>query len=152
MNCENKLGKILKKERIKLGMSIRDLADAAGISPTTVCDVEKENNTKHTFNTIAKIANVLDINLNYLADEINNIEEYEENNNTIIIKRVDENIVEFESKNNDLVVDFMKNFTYDFDEIVPNVGDAIMIKFFEDFSDSKQENYYYCPNCNSELN
>lgn len=62
MNNENNINKILKEERIKAGISIRELAKLAGVSPTTICEIEKDRGTKNTFTTIAKIAKVLDLN------------------------------------------------------------------------------------------
>ena len=64
MNYENMIGKIIKEKRKKEDLSIRDLSKLTGLSTKTICEVEKENNIKHTFSTIAKIAKVLNIDLN----------------------------------------------------------------------------------------
>ena len=96
MNYENNINKILKEERIIAGISIRELAKLAGVSPTTICEIEKDRGTKNTFATIAKIAKVLDLNLNYLADGINNYEEKEDNNYVITVRKIDENCIQFE--------------------------------------------------------
>ena len=42
MNYENNINKILKEERIRAGISIRELAKLAGVSPTTICEIEKD--------------------------------------------------------------------------------------------------------------
>ena len=151
MNYENNINKILKEERIRAGISIRELAKLAGVSPTTICEIEKDRGTKNTFATIAKIAKVLDINLNYLADGINNYEEKEDNNYVITVRKIDENCIQFESENKGLLLDFLKNISYETDSIDLNIGEEIKLKIRSILSENEQEDYYYCPYCNAEL-
>ena len=151
MNNENNINKILKEERIKAGISIRELAKLAGVSPTTICEIEKDRGTKNTFTTIAKIAKVLDLNLNYLADGINNYEEKDNNNYVITIKRIDENCIQLESENRELLLKLLKEISYEIDSIDLNIGEEIKLKIKSILSDNEQEDYYYCPYCNAEL-
>ena len=152
MKDEKNINKILKEERIRAGISIRNLAKLAGVSPTTICEIEKDRGTKNTFSTIAKIAKVLDLNLNYLADGINNNEETENNNYIVNIRRIDENCLEFESDNKDLLLDFLKDISYDTDAIDLKIGEEIKLNIKSILSEDDQEDYYYCPYCNAELN
>lgn len=46
MNNENNINKILKEARIKAGISIRELAKLARVSPTTICEIEKDRGKK----------------------------------------------------------------------------------------------------------
>lgn len=151
MNNENNINKILKEERIKAGISIRELAKLAGVSPTTICEIEKDRGTKNTFTTIAKIAKVLDLNLNYLADGINNYEKKDNNNYVITIKRIDENCIQLESENRELLLKLLKEISYEIDSIDLNIGEEIKLKIKSILSDNEQEDYYYCPYCNAEL-
>lgn len=151
MNNENNINKILKEERIKAGISIRELAKLAGVSPTTICEIEKDRGTKNTFTTIAKIAKVLDLNLNYLADGINNYEKKDNNNYVIAIKRIDENCIQLESENRELLLKLLKEISYEIDSIDLNIGEEIKLKIKSILSDNEQEDYYYCPYCNAEL-
>lgn len=151
MNYENNISKILKEERIKSGISIRDLAKLAGVSPTTICEVEKANNTKHAFTTIAKIAKVLDLNLNYLADGINNYQEKEDTNYVINIKKIDDNCIEIYSDNKEIILDFLKDISYETDNINLKIGEELSLEIDNVLSESEQEDYYYCPYCNAEL-
>lgn len=151
MNNENNINKILKEERIKAGISIRELAKLAGVSPTTICEIEKDRGTKNTFSTIAKIARVLDLNLNYLAYGINNYEEKDNNNYVITIKRIDENCIQLESENRELLLKLLKEISYEIDSIDLNIGEEIKLKIKSILSDNEQEDYYYCPYCNAEL-
>ena len=84
--------------------------------------------TKNTFTTIAKIAKVLDSNLNYLADGINNYEEKDNNNYVITIKRIDENCIQLESKNRELLLKLLKEISYEIDSIDLNIGEEIKLK------------------------
>ena len=151
MNYENNINKILREERIRAGLSIRNLAKLAGVSPTTICEIEKDRGTKNTFATIAKIAKVLDLNLNYLADGINNYEEIEDTNYVITVKKIDENCIQFESDNKELLLDFLKDISYETDSIDLNIGEEIKLKIKSILSEDDQEDCYYCPYCNVEL-
>lgn len=151
MNYEENISKILREERINMGLSIRDLAKLAGVSPTTICEVEKKNNTKHAFTTIAKIAKVLDINLNYLAEEINNNEEEVNNNYVIKIKKISDNCYQFYSESNELLLEFLQNIGFEIDAFDLKIGEEIKLDIRNVFSEDEQEDYYYCPYCNAEL-
>ena len=151
MNYENNINKILREERIRAGLSIRNLAKLAGVSPTTICEIEKDRGTKNTFATIAKIAKVLDLNLNYLADGINSYEEIEDTNYVITVKKIDENCIQFESDNKELLLDFLKDISYETDSIDLNIGEEIKLKIKSILSEDDQEDCYYCPYCNAEL-
>ena len=107
--------------------------------------------TNNTFTTIAKIAKVLDSNLNYLADGINNYEEKDNNNYVITIKRIDENCIQLESENRELLLKLLKEISYEIDSIDLNIGEEIKLKIKSILSDNEQEDYYYCPYCNAEL-
>lgn len=151
MNNENNINKILKEERIRAEILIRELAKLAGVSPTTICEIEKDRGTKNTFTTIAKIAKVLDLNLNYLAAGINNYEEKDNNNYVITIKRIDENCIQLESENRELLLKLLKEISYEIDSIDLNIGEEIKLKIKSILSDNEQEDYYYCSYCNAEL-
>lgn len=152
MNYENNINKILKEERIRAGISIRKLAQLAGVSPTTICEIEKDRGTKNTFSTIAKIAKVLDLNLNYLADGINNFKEKEDNNYMITIKKINDNCLELESENKELLLEFLKDIAYETEAIDLKIGEEIKLNIKSILSEDEQEDYYYCPYCNAELN
>ncbi len=152
MNYENNINKILKEERIRAGISIRKLAQLAGVSPTTICEIEKDRGTKNIFSTIAKIAKVLDLNLNYLADGINNFNEKEDNNYMITIKKINDNCLELESENKELLLEFLKDIAYETEAIDLKIGEEIKLNIKSILSEDEQEDYYYCPYCNAELN
>lgn len=139
----NNLGEIIKIKREEKGYSIRELSRLSGISHTTICDIESGIANNSSFNTIAKIARVLNIDINKF---INNLDKDDKNNNVFIVKRTKENVLEIEYENFDDVIDFMQNFDYDFDSLLPNIGDKIEVNNGENFSDSNQENLFICPN------
>ena len=136
MNYENMIGKIIKEKRKKEDLSIRDLSKLTGLSTKTICEVEKENNIKHTFSTIAKIAKVLNIDLNYLANNLGIFNEINSNENEIIITRKAENIIELRAEKFEDLLDFIENVGCDFGKFVPNVGNKMHIGFFDFVSDS----------------
>lgn len=135
MNYENMIGKIIKEKRKKEDLSIRDLSQLTGLSTKTICEVEKENNIKHTFLTIAKIAKVLNIDLNYLANNLGIFNEINSSENEIIITRKAENIIELRAEKFEDLLDFIENVGCDFGKFVPNVGYKMHIGFYDFVSD-----------------
>lgn len=70
MSYKKSVNEILKEERIKKGISIRTLAKLSKVTHTTICDIESGSNTNYSFNTIVRIARVLNTDLNYLGNHI----------------------------------------------------------------------------------
>ena len=69
----------------------------------------------------------------------------------LIIRKIDENCIQFESENKELLLEFLKNISYETDSIDLNIGEEIKLKIKSILSDNEQEDYYYCPYCNAEL-
>ena len=61
-----KIGEIIVKEREKQGWNQAKLADEAGITAAALCQIEAGSRMP-TMPTLRKIANVLNVSLNYLA-------------------------------------------------------------------------------------
>ena len=65
-NQENKLGKLIKKLRKKMGLSQDDFARKADVPYTTLTKIETGVIKSPSFFTIAKIAVALDVSLDEL--------------------------------------------------------------------------------------
>ena len=59
----------LKKIRKERGMSMRQLAELSGVSRSTLHDIENLNMKSTTLNTLEKLAEALDVSVNYLIGE-----------------------------------------------------------------------------------
>ncbi|ADI00452.1 helix-turn-helix domain-containing protein [Salisediminibacterium selenitireducens] len=59
----------LKKLRKERGMSMRKLAELSGVSRSTLHDIENLNMKSTTLNTLEKLADALDVSVNYLIVE-----------------------------------------------------------------------------------
>lgn len=60
---KNSLGEIIKLNREKAGLSVRDLAKLSSINHTDVSKLEKNKIQKPSIKTLVSISNVLKINL-----------------------------------------------------------------------------------------
>lgn len=69
---EFKIGKKLRALRKKKGLTLQDVAEATGFSPSLISLIESEN-VSPPIATLARIAKVLDVNMGYFfADEEDN--------------------------------------------------------------------------------
>ena len=152
MNYEINIGKILKNEREKLELSVRELARRTGLSASTIFDIEKNNSKKYEFNTIVKIAKELNLDLNKLVNNEYKNDEMFECEPSIILRRTDENKIEIESNNMESVLEYIKFFEYNVEEILPNIGDEIEIAICDSIDSDSCDDYLYCPNCSKYFN
>ncbi len=151
MKNRNYIGVVIKNERNKKGISVRKLAELSGVSPTTICDLENGNTKTHTFETMIKISKVLDIDMNNFLENVNTFYMDVSKDYTVKIKRINENCVEFSSNDERVLLKLLKNFDYSIDEVDLDEGDILNVKIKSILSDDEQENYWYCPHCNPEL-
>jgi len=153
MNMKNKnyIGVFIKSERNKKGLSVRKLAELSGVSPTTISDLENGNTKKHAFETMVKISKVLDIDMNNFVENVNTFYMDVSKDYIVSIKRIDENCVEFSSNDEGVLLKLLKSFDYNVDEIELDEGDILKVNIKSILSDDEEENYLFCPYCNSEL-
>lgn len=79
MNTNNKIGKAIKKERIKLGLTQSELGDILNVSKQTVSNWENGNRTPDT-TTLEKLAQLFHVSVDYiLGREKTDMERLEEN-------------------------------------------------------------------------
>lgn len=70
----NSVGKIIKAERLKVGLSQKSLAEKANISCSFLCDIEKgrANPALQTLEKIAKALKITDFNIFLKSNYVNN--------------------------------------------------------------------------------
>jgi len=65
----NTIAEKIRNKRIELGLTQEQLAIKAGIPYTTLSKIENELVTNPTINTLKKIANALEVSVDYLIEE-----------------------------------------------------------------------------------
>ena len=79
LNTNNKIGKAIKKERLKLGLTQSELGDILNVSKQTVSNWENGNRTPDT-TTLEKLAQLFHVSVDYiLGREKTDMERLEEN-------------------------------------------------------------------------
>ena len=151
MKNNNYIGTIFKNKRNEKGISIRELAKLAKVSHTTICDLENGNTKNHKDETILKLANILEIDMNYFNKNAKTIYMDVPKDYTISIKKISDNCVSLASNDFDLLMKVLESLSFDIDEITLDINEELKLDIKSIFSDSEQENYYYCPYCNAEL-
>lgn len=151
MKNKSYIGVVIKNKRNQKGISVRKLAELSGISPTTISDLENGNTKTHTFETMVKIAKVLDIDMNDFVENVNTFYMDVSKDYTITINRIDDNCVEFSSNDEGILLKLLKNFDYNVDEVKLDEGDILKVNIKSILSDDDEENYLFCPYCNNEL-
>ena len=147
---ENYIGTIIKNKRNEKGISIRELARLTNISHTTICDLENGNTKTHKIETLMKIASVLGIDMNDLNKNAKTIYMDVAKDYSISIKKISDNCVSLIANDFDLLIKILENLSFDIDEFALDIGDELNLNIKSILSDDEQ-NYYYCPYCNAEL-
>ena len=152
MKNDNYIGTIIRNKRNEKGISIRELARLTNISHTTICDLENGNTKTHKIETLMKIANILGIDLNELNKNVKTIYMDVPKDYSISIKKISDNCVSLIANDYDLLIKILENFSFNIDEFELETGDELNLNIKSILSEDEQENYYYCPYCNAELN
>lgn len=151
MKNDNYIGTIIRNKRNEKGISIRELARLTNISHTTICDLENGNTKTHKIETLMKIANILGIDLNELNKNVKTIYMDVPKDYSISIKKISDNCVSLIANDYDLLIKILENFSFNIDEFELETGDELNLNIKSILSEDEQENYYYCPYCNAEL-
>lgn len=70
---------------------------------------------------------------------------------SISIKKISDNCVSLVANDYDLLIKILENFSFNIDEFELETGDELNLNIKSILSEDEQENYYYCPYCNAEL-